>query len=339
METPTTSASSKTTEELYTLASLIEEIRNAKGWSLAELMRKHASNGLGSDKTFNKILRRDFSEMKIEDKAVSYRHVLNLLQDVGEEAAEEPVFSDLIGANAVRKGVTRAMISTTVARVGVIEGESGMGKTSCLQVIHHIYGKRIVQTEARGAWHDRPSALLGQILEDLGEQPGPRNAVIRQRAVERALRASRRCLVIEEAHHLGPRCLDVLKAIINQTKTEVIMAAIPTLLKRVEREAYEESLQLFRNRLAFRVVLRLHKADIEDLLRRRLPVPGLAPDDLPKAAELLKLNAPKHGNLALVREVCRALRETWAEEKLTRPVTLADLTAATQSEISARRPE
>jgi len=326
-------------EELFTIAQGIEEIRLAKGWSVGELMRRHGASGLGSDKTFGKILKRDFSEMKVEERVESYRHVLNQLQDVGEEDGPEPVYSDLVGPTAVRKGLTRMMITRTVARVGVIEGESGTGKTSCLQVCRNIYGKRIVETEARSAWNDRPNAFLGQILIDLGEQPGRNNAADRCQKVENALKQTRRCLMIEEAHHLGPRLIDVTKSLINQTKTEAVLAAIPTLLKRVEREAYEESLQLFRNRLGFRVLLKMHSSDIEKLLRRRCPLPGIDNDDLKAASELLKLNGPRHGHYALVREVCRRLREQWQDEGFTRAVSLEDLTSACKTEIEGRKPE
>jgi DNA transposition AAA+ family ATPase len=321
--------------ELHTLALMIQEIQNAKGWSLGELMRRHATGGLGSDKTFNKILKRDFSEMKIDERVESYRHVLNALRDAGAEEAQEPVYADLSGPTAVRRGLTRAMMTKTIARVGVIEGESGSGKTSCLGVVRNIYGKRIVETEVRAAWKDSPTALLGQILMDLGEEPGANNAAKRQAKVEKTLRTTRRCLILEEAHHLGPRCLDVVKCLINQTQTEAILAAIPTLLKRVEREAYEESLQLFRNRLAFRVRLKLNADDISLLLERRLPVP-MAKEEVVKAAELLKANGPKHGHYALTREVCRRLREQWQEEGFTRAVKLEDLVSATQTEIEGR---
>lgn len=322
--------------ELYTLALMIQEIQSAKGWSIGELMRRYASAGLGSDKTWGKILNRDFSEMKVVERVESYRHVLNALRDSDAEEGPEPVYADLVGATSVRRGLTRAMMTKTIARVGVIEGESGTGKSSCLAVVRQIYGKRIVETEVRASWKDSPTALLGQILIDLGEEPGPSNAARRQRKVETTLKTTRRCLILEEAHHLGPRCLDVIKSIINQSETEAILAAIPTLLKRVEREAYEESLQLFRNRLAFRVRLKMHEADIALLLARRLPVAITDEADLRDAVALLKVNGPKHGFYALTREVCRRLREQWAEEGFTRAVKLDDLTAATQTEIDGR---
>lgn len=326
-----------TKSQLTAVAAMIEEYRQAKGWPIAELMRRHGSGGLGSDKTFNKILNKDFSQMDVEKQLTNYRSVLNTLQDAQHEDGPEPVFGDLSGPIEVRKGLVRAMNTNTVARVGVIEGESGTGKSSCLAVVSLAYGKRIVETEARAAWRDSPSAFLGQILLDLREEPGSSNAAARQTKVERVLIATRRCLVIEEAHHLGPRCLDVLKSLINRTRTEAVLAAIPTLLKRLERSAFEESLQLFRNRLAFRVILKMRPHDVGLLLDRRLPAPMASAEERDKAVQLLCVNGPKHGYHALVREVCRRLRETWADEALgAQPVTLKDLTAAAQAEVTSR---
>lgn len=335
-----------TQTDLLQTARVIREHQQARGWTLAELMRHHGgSEALGSDKTFNKILASDFSEMNVEKKLEDYRRVLHILEDTAGQAEEgpEPVFGDFVHAAQVRAGLVRAMNTSTVARVGVVEGDSGMGKSSILAVVRSIYGKRIIEVQARRAWNDSPSAFLGQILIDLGEEPGGSHAARRQRKVEQVLAARRTCLAIEEAHHLGPRCIDTLKTLVNVSKTEAVIFAIPTLLKRLETAAYEESKQLFTNRSAFRVRLKVHKADIALMLRNRLPAPGLVGDTekqteqaLTEAATLLEANCKKHGHYAFVREVCRRVRDTWREEALTRPVTYNDLISAAEAEIAAR---
>ena len=333
MSTPTPQA------DLHQVATIINEHKLSRGWSMTELMRHHGgSEGLGSDKTLNKILAHDFSEMKVEKKLEDYRRVLNLLQDTANSAEEgpEPVFGEFVGAALVRAGLVRAMNTTTMARIGIVEGDSGMGKSSILAVVRGIYGKRIVEVQARRAWNDSPAAFLGQILRDLGESEGKGRAVARQRKAEEVLATRRTCLAIEEAHHLGPRCLDVLKTLINVTRTEAVLFAIPTLLKRVETEAYEETKQLFTNRNAFRVRLKVHAQDIKLMLTQRLPVEIADQQDLQDAVSVLVANCGKHGHYAFVREVCRRIRETWHEEKLSRPVTLADVMTAAEAERAGR---
>lgn len=325
--------------ELQQIARLIREQQHSRSWTISDLMRHHGgSEGLGSDKTYNKILNADFTEMNVAKKMEDYRRVLNTLEDTaaGMEEGPEPVSADFVGAAQVRAGLVRAMSTTTPARIGVVEGDSGMGKSSILAVVRSIYGKRIVEVQARRAWNDSPSAFLGQILADLGEAEGRPMAATRQRKVEQVLSARRICLAIEEAHHLGPRCLDTLKSLVNVTKTEAVLFAIPTLLKRLETAAYEESKQLFTNRSAFRVRLKVHLSDIEIMLRTRLPAPGLLAKDVRQAAEVLAANCRKAGNLAFVREVCRRVRDTWREEDLTREPVLQDLLTAAEAELAAR---
>ncbi len=324
--------------DLLQLAKLIREHQQARGWSMAELMRRHGgSEALGSDKTFNKILGSDFTELKVEKKVEDFRRVLALLEDTAtaESEEDEPVFAEFVGAAQVRAGLVRAMNTATIARVGIVEGESGAGKSSILRVVRSIYGKRIVETQGRRAWNDSPSAFLGQLLIDLGENPGTPRASERQRKVEQVLAARRACLALEEAHHLGPRCLDVLKNLVNVTKTEAVLFAIPTLLKRVETEAFEEARQIFTNRSAFRVRLKVHQSDLLLMLSHRLPA-SMAEAEKVQAAELLKANCAKRGHYAFAREVCRRVRDTWREEGFSRPVTLADIVTAAETEIANR---
>lgn len=342
METKLTPAQA----DLLQTARVIREHQLSREWSMAQLMRHHGgSEGLGSDKTFGKILSSDFSEMNVDKKLDDYRRVLNLLEDTAGQVEDgpEPVYGEFFHAAQVRAGLVRAMSTNTMARVGVVEGESGMGKSSILAVVRGIYGKRIIEVQARRAWNDSPSAFLGQVLIDLGEEPGGSNATRRQRKVEQVLSTRRTCLAIEEAHHLGPRCLDVIKSITNVTRTEAVLFAIGTLLKRVETAAYEETKQLFTNRSAFRVRLKVHRADIVLMLKNRLPAPGLIGGTeketdalLIDAANLLEANCKKLGHYAFVREVCRRLRDTWREESLTRSVTYNDVTAAAEAEVATR---
>ncbi len=325
-------------DELYSIALRIREHQLARDWSLSVLMKRHGgSEGLGSDKTFNKILRQDFSEIDIEKKVVDYRTVLALLDELPTEETVEDVYDDLSGPVKVRRAMVKAMTSQTPARLVIVEGNSGMGKSCALNSVKRIYGARLLMIEASDTWGDRPNAFLASILIALGQSNIPINQFIRAQKVETLLKESRRGLLIEEAHHLGPKCLNVLKTLMNKTGCEAILFAIPTLLKRLEHIAYEEAVQLFTNRLAERIKLTaINKKDVEILLSRKL-APWDLNGDLVQAAELLTANAPKRGNLAFVREVCRRVVSTLKEEgRQGEKITLGDITAAAEAEIQAR---
>ena len=44
--------------------------------------------------------------------------------------------------------------------------------------------------------------------------------------------------MIDEAHHLGPHCLNTVKTLVNTTPGEFILVAIPTLWNKLQAHAY-----------------------------------------------------------------------------------------------------
>ncbi len=335
--TPTTDPAAARTE-LNAIAKRLNEHRELRSWSIAELMRRHGgSDGLGSDKTFNKLLASDFDGLNVEKQLVNYRAVLCLLDEQPLNEEEEEIFEDLSAPKKLRRALLKAMTSQTPARLVIIEGASGMGKTSALTVVRNLYQARVLTIEATAAWSDRPNALLAAIGAALND-PGIdacRSQAHRLTRIVAKLKEQRRCLAIEEAHHLGPQCLNTLKTLLNQTRSEAILIAIPTLLRRLEHAAYEEALQLTRNRLCERIRLdRLNPKDIEVLLTKRLPAPGLN-GSLSRAADLLATHAPRYGNLGFVREVIRRAATQLREHPGT-TLDLALIEQAAAAEIAAR---
>lgn len=336
--TPTIDPTTNDRSELHAAAIRINEHRELRGWSIGELLRRHGgSEGLGSDKTYNKILNADTTELNVPKQLVNYRAVLCLLDETPLDEQDEEVYEELSGPKKARKALLKAMTSQTPARLVIVEGASGMGKTSILKVVRRLYGGRVITIEATAAWNDSPNAMLvaiGDALNDTGIET-VRGQAARLKRVVIKLNDQRRCLAVEEAHHLGPKCLNVLKTLINQTKTEVILLAIPTLLRRLEHAAYEEALQLTRNRLCERVRLTtLNLNDIKILLTRRLPAPGLN-GSLDRAADLLAQHAPRHGNLAFIREVIRRVNGALRDDKTTK-LDLPLIEQAAAAEIAVR---
>jgi DNA transposition AAA+ family ATPase len=129
--------------------------------------------------------------------------------------------------------------------------------------------------------------------------------------VVKRLQQPRRCLAIDEAHHLCPEGLNLVKYLVNNTPGEFILVALPSLWDRLEspRGAYLECKQLTGNRLAERLQLTLEAADVRAFMRGKL---GHLPDyddalERAGAAELLK-TAPRCGNMAFVRDVCKRVK-------------------------------
>ena len=318
--------------ELVALAKQIRAWQELMKYSDNELLRKLP--GLGSTKTFVRISKGDLAELDLDRWLDDYRTVSAVIESLrGCDSKEEELFSDVSTVVQLRRSLTELLKETSIRRVVLIEGDSGMGKSSALAQLRAQYGQRIIVIEATAVWGDNPNAFLAAILDALGarEQPSSRDA--RLRMVVAKLRARRVALAIDEAHHLGADCLNTCKTLINETARsanpcEIILLALPTLWRRLERAAFEEVRQLLGNRLAERIRLGdLREADVRKLLSRRCKI------DDPKAAGAVLREAKTRGNLSFAAAVCRRLELMEIPE----PLTLDDVAQAVALEV-ARRP-
>jgi hypothetical protein len=308
-------------------AARIQEWQQVKALSDSALLRKF--DGLGSTTTYKRILKGDIAELDLEKQLINYRSVVALIEAMGEEEDAEELYEDFLGALELKRAFFETNKTNSIARFILIDGDTGTGKTSCLKLLVKKYGTRFLFIEATDVWGDRPRALLCAILLALGASDLPESEYdCLLKAVE-MLNRTRKGILLDEGHHMGPRCLNTLKTIINQTPGEVIAAAMPTLWRRVERAAYEESRQLTGNRLAERIVLNLVENDVLGFLERRLQ--GMPRADLKRAVEQLMKEAPLQGNHGFVREVCkRTLEATDKGESPTWETFLTGLAAQKQ---------
>ncbi len=193
-------------------------------------------------------------------------------------------------------------------RVVIVQGASGTGKTTALRIIAGRYGERVAVCEAADVWNDKPSAMLGAMLRALGHDGNlPLGAMARMEEAQKRLSISRRCMVVDEAHHMGPKCLNTIKTLVNTTPGEFVLVAIPTLWAKLESAAYQEARQLSTNRLSERVRISLTERDIAAYLG--MAVPALAADEklARAAAKIIRPPAEAAGNMAFVRDVARLM--------------------------------
>lgn len=320
-------------DELVSLATKVSDWQEARQYSDNELLRRLP--GLGSTKTFTRILKRDFAEMDIQRWVSDYRAVWAVIESLtGREKGDVELFEDMSTVISLRRALTDIFERRSIRRVILAEGDSGLGKSSALTFMQRKWGQRILIIEATEFWADNPNELLGSSLEALGMRDLPQGRGDRLRLLVNRLRQSRTALAIDEAHHLGPHCLNGCKTIINQTPGEVILLALPTLWSRIERSNYEETKQLLGNRLAERIKLgKLRESDVRKLLSRRLG----GYDNNASAAELLTVasrlgaQGKPHGNLSFVDAVCERVIE-----QDTKPITHEIIMAAIAAELARR---
>jgi len=294
----------KTEQELVETAAKIAAWGDGHGMSRAQLVRNFSD--LGSEKSFRDISSGQVEGYNAESQLVKYRAVYATMEELAERGGDEQVYDDLGTVVKLRRAFLGVVKATGTNRVLIVQGESGVGKTTAVGLLRGKYGTgRISYVEASDVWQDSPNAFLGGILRSVGVDELPAGRVQRLEEVQARLRLSRRCLVVDEAHHLGPHCLNTVKTLVNTTPGEFILVAIPTLWNKLQAHAYQEAKQIATNRLSERVKLTLDEGDIRAYLAKRFPEAAAA--DLKVAAKIIRPNALLSGNYAFVRDVAREL--------------------------------
>lgn len=294
----------------------------------ADLFRRYRD--LGSDKTFNRFLKSDFTDTaaSLGDWHCDYSAVWTQIEELSQRqrAAGVEALLELSAVRQVRKAVALLTDERATRRVLLVTGESGSGKSCVAMNLQQRWGSRIVTVEVTNVWQDKPNRLLAAICEAVGMKPAglPASGADKLAQLIAHLNATRTCLILEEGHHMGPQMLDTVKTLVNKTPGEFVIIAIGTLLRRLQQSAYEQARQVFAShRLAQTITLKLKPADALAMLTHKL---GEVKDAAAVAAWLCEATrAPRHGNLGFIRDV--------ADEVLTIRARTGDTAAVTAAEI------
>lgn len=313
---PNTTTTETLERELRESACLIAEHAEAEGWSKAEMIRQLPA--LKSDRTFDRVKAGDFASLgDIAALHAAYRGVLDGL--AAQASEEDTLYDDLTTTKALRAQTVRLKISRTKAKLIIVEGYTGSGKTSAGQIIARTYNamapmQQVFTIEASAGWGDRPNAMLTAMLKALGREATGRSQAARLEKLVEVLNERPVMFIIDEVHDFGVRCLRVVKTLLNETPVKIIMLCHPRLFRDLERDNWDDLSQLTGNRLLARIELgTLAEADVALLLKRRLP--GIVLDE--KTPRQLAEMALNHGNLAFVRETILRTSKAAAKAKQT----------------------
>lgn len=289
-----------TGQELVRIAAEIAARQAGAGVSDVAWCRRYP--GLGSTKTYKLIQRGELGGLDPERWLLDYRAVSELLESVGAEA-EEPLYDDLAPVARLAAALMEAMRETSNRRLVLVTGDPGMGKTTAAKLVAGRWGQRVVLAEAEETWRDSIPAMLGGLLRALGVRHMPPSAADRLSLVIERLQTSRTAVILDEAHHLGPRTLNVVKTLINQTPGEFVFLCLPSLWDRLAKDAYQEARQLSLNRMRERIHLDSISAnDAMRFLERRVATLNGAAKD---AAEIVRQDAARRGGFAWLAAVAR----------------------------------
>ena len=318
-------------DKIQRLRALAREVQNyqlERGLSDAKLCAKVSQ--IGSSKTYKRILNDDDAldeGMDIEKQLNNYTAAIEYVKILRSfERPPEPEYDDFANIEDSLAAVARAMSEESIARFIVIEGENGTGKDAVQNALLKKWPNIILQVEATELWRESLAVPLSDILNALslrrqrdgeGEkfvvpsQPLARLALILEELKKRKL-----ILLINEGHHMGPRALNMIKTLINQTPVVPVMLCIPKLLARLVSGNYEEAIQLFGNRLCERVRLTSPQPDEIALMFERRGVKFDSAATQNQAAATLASEAPGYGNWRFVTQVCREARTACKERAL-----------------------
>jgi type II secretory pathway predicted ATPase ExeA len=238
--------------------------------------------GLGSAKTWSRILRGDVEGIDVAARIPSYRAVLKALEAQASEWQAEDLYDDLAGAEEVMLECLRLKHHHGKDRLILIEGGSGSGKTSSLDLLAASEGHTSIRrVEANEAWKSLRVAM-GDILKAYGygseKKPLPATTGDRLDSLLEIVGRSGRCfLCVDEAHHATGAVLNLFKTLLNRTEVLLVLAGMSTLFLKLRITASEEAKQLIHNRLFARIVLGSPDAEgVRMFLARRLRIDGSA---------------------------------------------------------------
>ena len=222
------------------------------------------------------------------------------------------VFHELTPQKAVVDAITTAKLkpATDPDRLIVFLGETGSGKTALARELKVMHDGVLV--EGRESWRDSYYAAVCDIAAAAGVSegeldPGKHAA---EAALLRRLRAHRRVLIIDEGEYFGPRTANLLKLLLNQTETVIVLMAIPVLFRRWQEKAWAESVQLSRRSHAVIDAQLVDPKDVLKFIGRRFVVEG----DLNKFCAIVAKAANAFGRYDTV---VRILDELAPEECVT----------------------
>jgi len=317
--------------KLRALALEVQTYQSERGLSDAQLYKRVSS--IGSTKTYKRILDYDddLDGLSVDNQLRNFETAVETIGILRQrDNAPEVEYQDFDNITASLGAITRALSEETVARFVVIQGENGTGKDAVKNAVTRKFHKITTLVEANELWKESAAIPLLDILRaidcrkrtdsETGEPfkipPYPQ---ARLELITSQIGDNQTLLIINEAHHMGPRGINLIKNLINTCpRLVVVFLCIPSLLNRLIKGSYEECIQLFGNRLCERVQLKQPpQSEILTLLERRgikFEDRATANDCTAKIAEL----SPQFGNWRFVNRLARELR-TKADGK---PVTV-----------------
>jgi hypothetical protein len=156
-------------------------------------------------------------------------------------------------------------------RIVIVLADTGGGKTVIADSIRRDFASRTAIVEATEAWRKSYLAGIHGISRACGIENPKNNTRIADYELTEELKARPRIIVIDEGNYFGGACLNLVKSICNQTKSIVVILAMPVLWKFITRASQQEARQLRNRAAAILEFTTVRKADVAQALAASIP--------------------------------------------------------------------
>lgn len=294
-------------ERLFDVAQRIRLWQEGQSPRVSDNALLERYRALGSSKTYAKLRARDASQLDAEEWLQKYLGVWSQVE-ADSDAQAEVIYPDLSWMQDIYRSVLQLSLRKGLDRLVIIEGDSGYGKTEALRYVTRQLPGNAVYVDADESWA-RPTVMVGQIILATGakrtEADLPATLAGRLSVLVDHLKR-RQVILIDEGHHLSGESLNILKTLLNRTPSTFVVAALGTLWKKLQANAWHEAKQLIVNRMFARVRLAGPSSeDASKFFTRRFKVEGAIGKPLASIVGI----APTHGGMAFIRNIAVRCKE------------------------------
>lgn len=252
------------------------------------------------------------ADTRVADKLETALRFLDSEAELGKVTVSAP----LVITSRVRAALNAVKLARTETRnrLVVFLGKTGAGKSNGVaRAILKTYPARAVVVQCNETWRSSYYAAAKDMAVALDVKEELTGASAAQAALIERLNQERPILIIDEGHYFGPRTLNLVKLILNDTPCVVVLLAIPSLWRAMERSTWEESEQL-RSRTAAKI--EQNDVDARDaalFIRELLPVAGKL-DTFPRIVESCRAAANRFGLFDTISRICREVSDECGDQ-------------------------
>lgn len=258
-------------KEFDRLITRIERHQTDTGLTTARFAARYAKF-IGSEKTWTDRLKtRDFKSFpaKIEKWFAKCRQFVDELDGVNRDAELHAGYPVVKHACYLFDSLNQ---QRNDRRCGWLLGVQGTGKTMALRYVQRENPSATVFISANETWKDSRMCIARAIAGAIGSPVSASASDTFAKAIAR-LKEEPTTLLIDEAHEGGVLLMKLVKTIINETPSRVILAQYPTTWRRLNNganDAYAEAQQLLRRThrpVKMNWIAGLHAEDVKAFYR------------------------------------------------------------------------